>query len=59
MTYLAHQPHWYVDEESFRFNDRKTDDAQRFADVMARTAGRRLTWRQLCNVDGCGFMGLQ
>lgn len=49
----------YVDEEVFRFNDRKTDDAGRFADVMRTTAGRRLTWRQLCEVDGCGFMGLQ
>jgi transposase-like protein len=49
----------YVDEESFRFNDRKTDDAHRFADVMKRVPGRRITYRQLCEIDGCGFMGLQ
>jgi len=49
----------YVDEEVFRFNARKTDDAHRFDDVMGRVVGRRITWRQLCEVDGCGFMGLQ
>ncbi len=49
----------YVDEQVMRFNARKTDDSDRFASVMGRVAGRRLTWRQLCEVDGCGFMGLQ
>ena len=49
----------YVDEEAFRFNDRKTDDAHRFKAVMGTTVGRRLTWRRLCEVDGCGFMGLE
>jgi transposase-like protein len=49
----------YVDEEVFRFNQRKDKDAGRFDDVMAHVAGRRLTWRQLCQVDGCGWMGLE
>ncbi len=49
----------YVDEQSFRFNNRKTNDGERFAGVMSTVTGRRLTWRQLCQVDGCGFMGLQ
>lgn len=49
----------YVDEEVFRFNARKTTDADRFAEVMKTTVGKRMTWRQLCQVDGCGFMGLQ
>jgi len=49
----------YVDEEVFRFNARKTDDARRFANVMKTTVGRRVTYRQLCGIDGCGFMGLQ
>jgi transposase-like protein len=48
----------YCDEESFRFNTRRGDDAERFANVMSRVAGRRLTWRLLCGVDGAGFMGL-
>jgi transposase-like protein len=49
----------YADEEVFRFNHRKTDDGDRFSDLLGRVAGRRLTWRQLCNVGGAGFMGLQ
>lgn len=49
----------YVDEQVYRFNNRKTHDGIRFAGVMRTTAGRRITWRQLCAVDGCGFMGLQ
>jgi transposase-like protein len=49
----------YVDEEAFRFNERKTTDGDRFASVMGTTVGRRLTWRELCAVDGCGFMGLE
>ncbi len=49
----------YVDEQIFRFDDRKDNDAGRFARVIGRTTGRRLTWRELCGVDGCGFMGLQ
>lgn len=48
----------YVDEEVFRFNARKGSDASRFAAVMANVPGRRVTYRQLCEVDGCGFMGL-
>lgn len=49
----------YVDEELFRFNERESKDGGRFGEVMRTTVGRRLTWRQLCQVDGCGFMGLQ
>lgn len=49
----------YADEEAFRFNNRKTDDNARFGAVLAATAGRRLTYRQLCEIDGCGFMGLE
>lgn len=49
----------YVDEQVFRFNQRKTDDASRFAQVLAGVPGKRLTWRELCGVDGAGFMGLQ
>ena len=49
----------YVDEEVFRFNARKTDDAGRFDTVMGTTVGRRLTHRRLCGTDGAGFMGIQ
>jgi transposase-like protein len=49
----------YADEEAFRFNNRKTDDQARFDAVMSTVPGRRITYRQLCEIDGCGFMGLQ
>lgn len=49
----------YVDEEIFRYNDRKDNDAGRFARVMSRVPGRRITYRKLCEIDGCGFMGLE
>jgi flavodoxin len=49
----------YVDEQVCRFNNRKTDDGERFATVMSTVTGRRLTYRQLTAQDGCGFMGLE
>jgi hypothetical protein len=49
---------WRI-EEAFRFNNRKTDDQARFDAVMSTVPGRRVTYRQLCEIDGCGFMGLQ
>lgn len=49
----------YVDEETHRFNNRESNDAGRFANVMKMTAGHRMTWRRLCQVDGAGFMGLE
>lgn len=49
----------YVDEQVCRFNNRKTGDGERFATVMGTTIGRRVTWRQLTEQDGCGFMGLE
>lgn len=49
----------YADEQVFRFNARKTEDADRFKTVMKRVPGRRITWRLLTAQDGAGFMGLQ
>jgi hypothetical protein len=49
----------YLDEQAFRFNNRKTYDPNRFGTVLSRVVGRRLTWRRLCGVDGAGFMGLE
>jgi len=37
----------YLDEQSFRFNTRKANDADRFAIALASIPGRRLTYRQL------------
>lgn len=49
----------YLDEQVFRFNERGVDDGTRFNLVMRCILGRRLTFRQLCAIDGCGFMGLE
>jgi transposase-like protein len=49
----------YVDEEVFRFNQRKLDDAMRFDAVMMQVPGRRITYRRLTQQDGAGFMGLE
>jgi transposase-like protein len=37
----------YLDEESFRFNERLGNDGQRFLRVLAGIVGRRLTWKKL------------
>lgn len=61
-TYVAIAPFHlfrYVAEQVFRFNDRDKDDAGRFAAVMQRVVGKRLTFRVLCGIDGAGFMGIE
>ena len=37
----------YVDEQAWRFNNRKQTDAVRFAVAMKSIVGRRLTWNDL------------
>jgi len=37
----------YCDEEAFRFNERKGNDADRFGEVMNGVVGKRLTYSQL------------
>ena len=50
-TYISVMP-WqlfrYVDEQVCRFNNRNLDDAGRFAEVMSRVVGRRVTFKALC-----------
>ncbi len=50
-TYVSVEPFHlfrYVDEQAFRFNNRKElDDAGRFDLVCSQIAGRRLTWKEL------------
>lgn len=49
-TYVAVAP-WhtfrYLDEEAWRYNERKSTDGDRFQTVMARILGKRLTYREL------------
>jgi transposase-like protein len=49
-TYVSVEPFHlfrYLDEQSFRFNNRKTDDKTRFLRVAANVTGKRVTYKQL------------
>lgn len=49
-TYVSVEPFHlfrYLDEQAFRFNQRKVTDLDRFFQVAQAMAGRRLTYRQL------------
>jgi len=49
-TYVSVEPFHlqrYVDEQVFRFNERKGSDADRFSAALRRVAGKRLTYREL------------
>lgn len=49
-TYVSVEPYHlfrYIDEETFRFNERKLTDAERFAIVMKQIVGKRLTYAEL------------
>ncbi len=37
----------YLDEESFRFNTRKTADGNRFSRLVGSVTGKRLTYKNL------------
>jgi hypothetical protein len=37
----------YLDEQTFRFNNREGKDADRFAKALGSVAGRRLTYEEL------------
>ena len=49
-TYISVEPYHlfrYVDEQSFRYNERKTTDGDRSQHVCRKIVGRRLTWDKL------------
>jgi transposase-like protein len=54
-TYVAVEPFHlfrYVDEQAFRFNNRKNDDAGRFDLAVSQIVGKRLTFAQLTGKTG-------
>lgn len=54
-TYVSVEPFHlfrYLDEQAFRFNTRKTTDAERVKGVLGRAAGRRLTYAGLTGQTG-------
>jgi transposase-like protein len=49
-TYVSVEPFHlfrYLDEQSFRYNERRLTDAERFGKVLNGVAGKRLTWNIL------------
>jgi transposase-like protein len=49
-TYISVEPFHlfrYLDEQAYRFNNRKSDDAARFASVLDGVAGKRVTYQKL------------
>jgi transposase-like protein len=49
-TYVSVEPfhlHRYLDEQSFRYNNRKMDDAGRFKAVLSQIVDKRLTYDEL------------
>jgi transposase-like protein len=49
-TYIAVEPFHlfrYLDEQAFRYNERKNDDGGRFLEVLNGLTGRRLTYQKL------------
>jgi hypothetical protein len=53
-TYVSVEPfhlHRYLDEQAFRFNERKSTDAERFAEALSSIAGKRLTYQQLIGAE--------
>jgi transposase-like protein len=49
-TYVSVEPfhlHRYLDEQAFRFNERKGTDADRFFTVASQVSGKRLTYKRL------------
>ena len=56
-TYVSVEPfhlHRYLDEQSFRYNLRKLDDAGRFTAALKHIVNRRLTYKQLTGAQECG-----
>ncbi|MGL5935131.1 MAG: IS1595 family transposase [Cetobacterium sp.] len=53
-TYISVEPFHlfrYLDEQAFRYNNRKMTDPERFAIVMKQIVGRRVTYKQLTGKD--------
>lgn len=54
-TYVSVEPYHlfrYLDEQTFRFNNRDLTDGERFCEVLKQIVGRRLTFEQLTGKAG-------
>lgn len=53
-TYVSVEPFHlfrYLDEQAFRYNERKGNDADRFIEAASSVFGRRLTYKELIGQD--------
>jgi transposase-like protein len=53
-TYVSVEPFHlfrYLDEQSYRYNNRKTTDGERFTRLLSQTIGKRLTYKKLTGKD--------
>ncbi len=53
-TYVSVEPFHlfrYLDEQSFRYNERELTDSERFHKVLGSVAGKRLTWNNLTSQE--------
>jgi transposase-like protein len=61
-TYVSMAPYHlrrYLDEQTYRFNNRGTTDRSRFLGVLSAVVGRRITYRVLTAQNDAGFMGIK
>lgn len=49
----------YLDEQTWRFNNRDVGDGLRFQRVLAAVVGKRLSYRLLTAQGDAGFMGIR
>jgi transposase-like protein len=57
-TYVSVEPFHlfrYLDEQAFRFNNRKGDDADRFIKAASNIAGKRVTYKELTGKEPRGY----
>jgi len=53
-TYISVEPFHlfrYLDEQAFRLKERKSNDGERFVEMMSNVAARRVTYRKLTGKD--------
>jgi hypothetical protein len=57
-TYVSVEPYHlfrYLGEQSFRFNNRKGKDADRFLKAAQNITGKRVTYKQLTGKEPAGY----
>lgn len=57
-TYISVEPFHlfrYLDEQAFRFNNRKANDSNRFIKAAQNITGKRLTLKQLTGKEPAGY----